>query len=66
MSVSSFPLLYYLSCNKTLQGKCGYDAEAEAEAPKRCQVIISAVVLKYVSWKKVKKKNLITFGVLSV
>lgn len=46
--------IVYLSCNKTLQGKCGYYAEAEAEATKCCQVIVSAVVLKYVSWNRGK------------
>lgn len=39
----------YLSCNKTLQWKCGYYAEAKTETTKCCQVIISAVVLKYIS-----------------
>lgn len=41
----------YLSCNKTFQGKCGYYAEAKTEAAERYQVVVSAVVLKYVSWK---------------
>ena len=37
--------------HKTLQWKSGYYTEAKAEATKCRQVIISAVVLKYVSWK---------------
>lgn len=41
----------YVSCNKTFQGKCGYYAEAKTEAAERCQVVVCAVVLKYVSWK---------------
>lgn len=40
----------YLSGNKTLEWKSGNYAEAEAEPTECCQVIISAVVLKNVSW----------------
>lgn len=55
MSVSAFSLSIYLSRNEALQGKRGYDAEAETEAAKCRQVIVPAVVFKYVSWKRRKK-----------
>lgn len=53
----------YLSCNKTLQWKCGYYTKPKTEATECCQVIISAVVLKNVSWNvEISDQN--TFWVL--